>query len=42
VRATEQRQTRPLAAGLHALLAAVALLLVLAAIAFGVSTMLSK
>lgn len=42
VRAGEHRQSRPLLAGVHALLATLALLAVLAAIAFGVSTMLSK
>jgi len=43
VRASEHRQqARPLVAGAHALLAAVALLVVLAAVGFGVSTMLSK
>lgn len=42
VRATEQRQTHPLAAGLHALMAVIGLLFCLAAIVFGVSVMLSK
>jgi hypothetical protein len=42
VRASEHRQSRPLAAGLHALLAVVGLLAVLGAIVFGVSTMLAK
>ena len=42
VRAGEHRRTRPVVAGAHALLAAVGLLVVLAAIVFGVSTMLSK
>ncbi len=42
VRASEHRQTRPLSAGLHGLMAVVALLVCLAAIVFGVSTMLSK
>jgi uncharacterized iron-regulated membrane protein len=42
VRASEHRQTRPLSAGLHALLAVIALLACLAAIVFGVSVMLSK
>jgi uncharacterized iron-regulated membrane protein len=42
VRAGEQRQERPLLAGAHALLAVVGLLVVLAAIGFGISTMLSK
>ena len=42
VRASEHRQTRPFSAGVHAALALVALLACLAAIVFGVSTMLSK
>lgn len=42
VRASEHRQTRPLSAGLHALLAVVGLIVCLAAIVFGVSVMLSK
>jgi uncharacterized iron-regulated membrane protein len=42
VRAGEHRRTRPVVAGVHALLAVVGLLVVLAAIVFGVSTMLSK
>ena len=42
VRAGEHRRTRPVVAGAHALLAAAGLLAVLAAIVFGVSTMLSK
>lgn len=42
VRASEHRQTRPGYAGAHALLALLALLVVLAAIGFGVSTMLAK
>ena len=42
VRAGEHRRTRPVVAGAHALLAIVGMLVVLAAIVFGVSTMLSK
>jgi uncharacterized iron-regulated membrane protein len=42
VRAAEHRHARPFAAGLHALLAVVGMLVVLAAVVFGVSTMLSK
>lgn len=42
VRASEHRHSRPLLAGAHGLAAVVALLLVFAAIGFGVSTMLSK
>jgi len=42
VRAGEHRRTRPVVAGAHALLATVGLLVVLAAIVFGVSTMLAK
>jgi hypothetical protein len=43
VRASEHRaQSRPLAASLHGLLAALALLACFAAIGFGVSVMLSK
>lgn len=42
VRASEQRQTHPLAAGLHALMAVLALLACLGAIVFGVSVMLTK
>jgi hypothetical protein len=43
VRAGEYRaQSRPLAAGAHALLAAVALIACFASIVFGVSVMLSK
>jgi hypothetical protein len=42
VRASEHRQSRPVAAGAHALLAIVGLLVVAAAIVFGISTMLSK
>jgi hypothetical protein len=42
VRASEHRQSRPLLAGSHMLMAGLGLLVVLAAIAFGVSAMLSK
>jgi hypothetical protein len=42
VRAAEHRHERPFAAGLHALLATLAMLVCLGAIVFGVSTMLSK
>ena len=42
VRAGEHRRTRPVVAGAHALMAAVGLIVVLAAIVFSVSTMLSK
>ncbi len=42
VRAGEHRRTRPVVAGAHALLAVAGLLVVLAAIGFGVSTMLAK
>lgn len=42
VRAGEHRHSRPLLAGLHGLLAVAGLLVVAAAIVFGVSTMLSK
>ena len=42
VRAGEHRRSRPVLAGAHALLATLGLLVVLAAIVFGVSTMLSK
>jgi hypothetical protein len=42
VRAGEHRRTRPVVAGAHALLAIVGMLVVLAAIVFGVSTMLAK
>ena len=42
VRAGEHRRTRPVVAGAHALMAIVGLIVVLAAIVFGVSTMLSK
>jgi hypothetical protein len=42
VRASEHRQTRPISAGLHGLMAVVALIACLVAIGFGVSTMLSK
>ena len=42
VRAGEHRRTRPALAGAHALLATVGLLVVVAAIVFGVSVMLSK
>ena len=42
VRAGEHRRTRPAVAAAHALMAGVGLLIVLAAIVFGVSTMLSK
>lgn len=42
VRAGEHRRSRPVAAGAHALMAIVGLLVVLAAVVFGVSTMLSK
>jgi hypothetical protein len=42
VRAGEHRRTRPVAATAHALVALLGLLVVLAAIVFGVSTMLSK
>lgn len=42
VRAAEHRHERPFSAGLHALMAFAAMLACLAAIVFGVSTMLSK
>ena len=42
VRAGEHRRTRPVLAGVHALLASVGLLVVAGAIVFGVSVMLSK
>jgi uncharacterized iron-regulated membrane protein len=42
VRAGEHRRSRPVAAGAHALMAVVGLLVVLAAVVFGVSTMLAK
>ena len=42
VRAGEHRRTRPVLAGVHALLATAGLLVVAAAIVFGVSVMLSK
>jgi uncharacterized iron-regulated membrane protein len=42
VRASEHRHTRPFAAGGHALVAILGMLVVLAAIVFGVSSMLSK
>lgn len=42
VRAGEHRHERPVLAGAHALLAVVGLLAVIAAVAFGVSAMLSK
>ncbi|MFL5817706.1 MAG: hypothetical protein ACJ76L_08895 [Conexibacter sp.] len=42
VRAGEHRRTRPVVAGAHALMAIVGILVVLAAVVFGVSTMLSK
>ncbi|HEV7772430.1 MAG TPA: hypothetical protein VGO48_03945 [Conexibacter sp.] len=42
VRAGEHRHTRPVAAAAHALMAIAGLLIVLAAVVFGVSTMLSK
>lgn len=42
VRAGEHRRTRPVLAGAHALMAAVGLLVVAAAIVFGISVMLSK
>jgi len=42
VRAGEHRRTRPARAGAHALMAVVGMLVVVAAIVFGVSTMLSK
>ncbi|MBS1870714.1 MAG: hypothetical protein JSS99_13745 [Actinobacteria bacterium] len=42
VRAGERGRERPIAAGLHGLMAVLGLLVVVAAIAFGVSTMLSK
>jgi uncharacterized iron-regulated membrane protein len=42
VRAGEHRRSRPVLAGAHALMATVGMLFVLAAIVFGVSTMLSK
>jgi len=42
VRAGEHRRSRPVVAGAHALMATIGLLVVLAAIVFGVSTMLSK
>lgn len=41
-RAAEERHTRPVVAGAHALLAVVALAVVLAAVAFGLSVMLRK
>jgi hypothetical protein len=42
VRAGEHRQSRPMLAGFHGLMAIVGLLAVAAAIVFGISTMLSK
>jgi len=42
VRAGEHRRTRPVAAAAHGLMAVAGLLIVLAAVVFGVSTMLSK
>ena len=42
VRAGEHRRTRPVAAAAHALTAVAGLLIVLAAVVFGVSTMLAK
>ena len=42
VRAGEHRRTRPVVAGAHALMAIVGMLVVLGAVVFGVSTMLSK
>jgi hypothetical protein len=42
VRAGEHRRSRPVVAGAHALLAVAGMLVVLAAVVFGVSTMLSK
>ncbi|HEU4703355.1 MAG TPA: hypothetical protein VFS37_12810 [Conexibacter sp.] len=42
VRAGEHRRSRPVVAGAHALVAIVAMLVVVAAIVFGVSAMLSK
>ncbi|HKG37633.1 MAG TPA: hypothetical protein VKB25_01490 [Conexibacter sp.] len=42
VRAGEHRRTRPVVAGAHALMAVIGLIVVLAAVVFGVSTMLSK
>jgi uncharacterized iron-regulated membrane protein len=42
VRAGEHRHSRPVFAGVHALVATVGMLVVVAAIVFGVSTMLSK
>ncbi|HKG04234.1 MAG TPA: hypothetical protein VKB03_13730 [Conexibacter sp.] len=42
VRAGEHRRTRPVTAAAHALMAGAGLLIVLAAVVFGVSTMLSK
>jgi len=42
VRAGEHRRERPVLAGAHALLAVAGLLVVAAAIGFGISTMLSK
>jgi hypothetical protein len=42
VRAGEHRRTRPILAGMHALLATLGLLVVAGAIVFGISVMLSK
>jgi uncharacterized iron-regulated membrane protein len=42
VRAGEHSRSRPLLAGVHALLAAIGLLVVAAAIVYGISVMLSK
>jgi len=42
VGAGEHRHSRPIAAGAHVLLAIVGLLIVFAAIVFGISTMLTK
>jgi uncharacterized iron-regulated membrane protein len=42
VRAGEHRRSRPILAGAHALLAALGLLVVAAAIVYGISVMLSK
>lgn len=42
VRVSEHRRTRPLVAGAHALLATVGMLVVVAAIVFGITVMLAK
>jgi len=42
VRAGEHGRARPITAGLHGLMAVLGMVVVVAAIAFGVSTMLSK